>query len=151
MPKGYQISQYDIPVCSSGFIEVDTAEGTKRFGITRAHLEEDAGKNVHGGADSLSGSSHTLVDFNRAGTPQGVTGALSFCLTNLLGSSWCLPAACYWLQMRQLNALLESAQLLCSTAAAVHCSCSCNNSSECSVKSAAVCCVVLQVSHCLRL
>jgi hypothetical protein len=38
-----------------------------RFGITRAHLEEDAGKNVHGGADSLSGSSHTLVDYNSAG------------------------------------------------------------------------------------
>lgn len=37
------------------------------FGITRAHLEEDAGKSVHGGADSLAGSSHTLVDFNRAG------------------------------------------------------------------------------------
>ncbi|WIA33555.1 hypothetical protein OEZ86_006679 [Tetradesmus obliquus] len=69
LPKGYQISQYDVPVCSAGFLEVDTPEGVKRFGITRAHLEEDAGKNVHGGADSLSGSSHTLVDFNRAGVP----------------------------------------------------------------------------------
>lgn len=69
LPKGYQISQYDIPVCSSGYLEIDTPEGSKRFGITRAHLEEDAGKNVHGGADSLSGSSHTLVDYNRAGVP----------------------------------------------------------------------------------
>lgn len=44
-----------------------------RFGITRAHLEEDAGKNVHGGADSLSGSSHTLVDYNRAGGQEALT------------------------------------------------------------------------------
>ncbi|KAF8058122.1 hypothetical protein HT031_005782 [Scenedesmus sp. PABB004] len=69
LPKGYQISQYDLPVCSGGYLEVDTPEGTKRFGVTRAHLEEDAGKNVHGGADALSGSSHTLVDYNRAGVP----------------------------------------------------------------------------------
>lgn len=76
LPKGYQISQYDIPVCSGGYLEIDTPEGTKRFGITRSHLEEDAGKNVHGGADSLSGSSHTLVDFNRAG------GWVAACLQN---------------------------------------------------------------------
>jgi aspartyl-tRNA(Asn)/glutamyl-tRNA(Gln) amidotransferase subunit B len=69
LPKGYQISQYDVPVCSGGFLEVETTEGPRKFGITRAHLEEDAGKNVHGGADSLSKSSHTLVDFNRAGVP----------------------------------------------------------------------------------
>ena len=69
LPKGYQISQYDIPICSGGQLEVETAEGLRNFGITRAHLEEDAGKNVHGGADSLSKSSHTLVDFNRAGVP----------------------------------------------------------------------------------
>ncbi len=48
-------------------MELDTPDGPRRFGITRAHLEEDAGKSVHGGADSLSGSSHTLVDFSRAG------------------------------------------------------------------------------------
>jgi aspartyl-tRNA(Asn)/glutamyl-tRNA(Gln) amidotransferase subunit B len=71
----HHCSQYDIPVCSSGFLEVDTPEGVKRFGITRAHLEEDAGKNVHGGADSLSGSSHTLVDFNRAGGGMAVSEA----------------------------------------------------------------------------
>jgi len=52
---------------SGGHLNIDTPEGPKRFGITRAHLEEDAGKSVHGGADSLAGSSHTLVDFNRAG------------------------------------------------------------------------------------
>ncbi|KAI8466141.1 MAG: GatB/GatE catalytic domain-containing protein [Monoraphidium minutum] len=69
LPKGYQISQYDVPICSGGHLTVDTPDGPKRFGVTRAHLEEDAGKSVHGGADSLAGSSHTLVDFNRAGVP----------------------------------------------------------------------------------
>lgn len=69
LPKGYQISQYDVPICSGGHLSIDTPDGPKRFGITRAHLEEDAGKSVHGGADSLAGSSHTLVDFNRAGVP----------------------------------------------------------------------------------
>ena len=54
---------------SGGELVVDTPDGPRRFGITRAHLEEDAGKSVHGGADSLAGSSHTLVDFNRAGAP----------------------------------------------------------------------------------
>jgi hypothetical protein len=87
LPKGYQISQYDIPICSGGYLEVDTPEGTKRFGITRAHLEEDAGKNVHGGSDSLSGSSHTLVDYNRAGT--GHTAATA--------SSGVIVTGCCWL------------------------------------------------------
>jgi aspartyl-tRNA(Asn)/glutamyl-tRNA(Gln) amidotransferase subunit B len=67
LPKGYQISQYDQPICSGGHITVDTPDGPRRFGVTRAHLEEDAGKSVHGGSSALSGSSHTLVDFNRAG------------------------------------------------------------------------------------
>ncbi|GBF88804.1 glutamyl-tRNA(Gln) amidotransferase [Raphidocelis subcapitata] len=69
LPKGYQISQYDQPICSGGHLAVDTPDGPRRFGVTRAHLEEDAGKSVHGGADGLAGSSHTLVDFNRAGVP----------------------------------------------------------------------------------
>lgn len=73
LPKGYQISQYDIPLCSHGFIDVvlpDSNEGdTKRIGITRAHLEEDAGKLVYAGADRLSGSEHSLVDYNRGGVP----------------------------------------------------------------------------------
>ena len=65
LPKGYQISQYDEPICINGYLDVKG----KRIGITRAHLEEDAGKLVHAGADGLAGSSYSLVDLNRAGTP----------------------------------------------------------------------------------
>lgn len=65
LPKGYQISQYDEPICGKGYIMVKG----KKIGITRAHLEEDAGKLVHAGADGLAGSSYSLVDLNRAGTP----------------------------------------------------------------------------------
>ncbi len=65
LPKGYQISQFDEPVCGKGYIDVNG----KRIGITRAHLEEDAGKLVHAGADGLAGSNYSLVDLNRAGTP----------------------------------------------------------------------------------
>ncbi len=65
LPKGYQISQYDEPICVGGYLEVNG----KKIGITRAHLEEDAGKLVHAGADGLAGSSYSLVDLNRAGTP----------------------------------------------------------------------------------
>eukprot|EP00877_Chromochloris_zofingiensis_P003597 jgi/Chrzof1/13238/Cz07g25230.t1 len=69
LPKGYQISQYDEPLCSGGHVEVDTPDGPRRFGLIRAHLEEDAGKSVHSGADSLARSDYSLVDFNRAGVP----------------------------------------------------------------------------------
>ena len=65
LPKGYQISQYDEPICVGGYLEING----KKIGITRAHLEEDAGKLVHAGADGLAGSSYSLVDLNRAGTP----------------------------------------------------------------------------------
>lgn len=65
LPKGYQISQYDEPICVNGYIDIKG----KRIGITRAHLEEDAGKLVHAGATGLAGSSYSLVDLNRAGTP----------------------------------------------------------------------------------
>lgn len=71
LPKGYQISQYDVPLCEHGKIEVvvpDSGE-VKHIGITRAHLEEDAGKLVYGGADRLSGSEYSLVDYNRGGVP----------------------------------------------------------------------------------
>ncbi len=65
LPKGYQISQYDEPICVNGYLDING----KKIGITRAHLEEDAGKLVHAGADGLAGSSYSLVDLNRAGTP----------------------------------------------------------------------------------
>ena len=65
LPKGYQISQYDEPICVGGYLMI----GDKKIGITRAHLEEDAGKLVHAGADGLAGSTYSLVDLNRAGTP----------------------------------------------------------------------------------
>lgn len=72
LPKNYQISQYDEPIAENGWIEVEVAEKgkdtyTKRIGIERLHMEEDAGKLVHAGSDRLSGSSHSLVDYNRAG------------------------------------------------------------------------------------
>ncbi len=71
LPKGYQISQYDIPLCSDGRFAVPGAEGDHEIGITRAHLEEDAAKTVHvGGAGGrIGGSEYSLVDFNRGGTP----------------------------------------------------------------------------------
>ena len=64
LPKAYQISQYDKPLCEHGYIEIDTEEGKKKIGLTRIHIEEDAGKLNH---DELGGGS--LVDLNRAGVP----------------------------------------------------------------------------------
>jgi aspartyl-tRNA(Asn)/glutamyl-tRNA(Gln) amidotransferase subunit B len=75
LPKNYQISQYDLPIAEHGWLEielVDKASGTatrKRIGITRLHMEEDAGKLVHAGSDRLSGSTYSLVDYNRTGVP----------------------------------------------------------------------------------
>ncbi len=79
LPKGYQISQYELPFCRDGWIEVDVEDKAevkvKRIGITRAHLEEDTGKLVHGGNAagdtrlSQGRGSYTLVDLNRAGVP----------------------------------------------------------------------------------
>jgi aspartyl-tRNA(Asn)/glutamyl-tRNA(Gln) amidotransferase subunit B len=70
-PKGYQISQYDEPLCLNGRLTLPGPDGDAEIGIVRAHLEEDAAKNVHtGGAEGrIGGASATLVDFNRAGTP----------------------------------------------------------------------------------
>ena len=67
MPKGYQISQYDKPLAEHGFIEIQTASGAKKIGITRVHLEEDAGKSLHEG---FAGASETTaIDLNRSGVP----------------------------------------------------------------------------------
>jgi len=69
-PKAYQISQYDEPLCANGHLEVPTADGEISVGIVRAHLEEDAAKNVHVAASGrIHGATATLVDFNRCGTP----------------------------------------------------------------------------------
>ncbi len=68
LPKGYQVSQFDMPVCEHGFIIINDSSSiekkNKKIGITRIHMEEDAGKNIH---DALNGCS--LVDYNRAGVP----------------------------------------------------------------------------------
>lgn len=68
LPKGYQISQFDKPLAEHGWIEVPTADGrSKKIGITRVHMEEDAGKSLHDGfPDSAT---HTYLDLNRCGTP----------------------------------------------------------------------------------
>jgi aspartyl-tRNA(Asn)/glutamyl-tRNA(Gln) amidotransferase subunit B len=70
-PKGYQISQYDEPLCIDGTFVVPGPDGDKQVGIVRAHLEEDAAKTIHvGGATGrIVGSAHSNVDFNRGGTP----------------------------------------------------------------------------------
>ncbi len=71
LPKGYQISQYDSPLCSGGTFVVPGPEGDRAIGIVRAHLEEDAAKSIHVGGTGgrIHGSGSTLVDFNRGGTP----------------------------------------------------------------------------------
>jgi aspartyl-tRNA(Asn)/glutamyl-tRNA(Gln) amidotransferase subunit B len=71
LPKGYQISQYDLPSCINGKMVVPLQDGEHEVGIVRAHLEEDAAKNVHVGGRSgrIGGADYTLVDYNRGGTP----------------------------------------------------------------------------------
>ncbi|HTN44503.1 MAG TPA: Asp-tRNA(Asn)/Glu-tRNA(Gln) amidotransferase subunit GatB [Nitrospiria bacterium] len=64
LPKGYQISQYELPLCEHGYLEVAVNDRIKRIGIRRIHMEEDAGKNLHEGLDAAS-----HVDLNRAGVP----------------------------------------------------------------------------------
>ena len=74
LPKNYQISQYDLPIATEGWVEIELVDEAgnatrKKIGITRLHMEEDAGKLVHGGSDRLAGSTYSLVDYNRAGIP----------------------------------------------------------------------------------
>src|SRR5262245_58412284 len=67
LPKGYQISQYEQPLASAGSLEFATPDGVRRVGITRVHLEEDAGKSLHEGFPDSDRK--TYVDYNRSGTP----------------------------------------------------------------------------------
>lgn len=67
LPKGYQISQYDVPICTNGSVEINLPGKKKTIDIERLHIEEDSGKSVYSGADGLAGSEHSLVDYNRAG------------------------------------------------------------------------------------
>ena len=71
MPKNYQISQYDLPACVGGHLDVDLADGsTSRIGITRVHMEEDTGKTAHGSASGrIHEAEYALIDYNRAGVP----------------------------------------------------------------------------------
>ncbi len=68
LPKGYQISQYDMPICADGYLDIEDPKDDTSFrvGIIRAHLEEDAGKSMH---DESSGSADSRIDLNRCGTP----------------------------------------------------------------------------------
>jgi aspartyl-tRNA(Asn)/glutamyl-tRNA(Gln) amidotransferase subunit B len=68
VPKNFQTSQYDLPICKNGWLEITVDENPKRIGITRAHLEEDAGKLVHSG-ETITSSSSSGVDYNRSGVP----------------------------------------------------------------------------------
>jgi aspartyl-tRNA(Asn)/glutamyl-tRNA(Gln) amidotransferase subunit B len=67
LPKGYQISQYDKPIAEHGFIGIETPDGPKKIGITRLHMEEDAGKSLHDGFPDAA--RRTAIDLNRAGVP----------------------------------------------------------------------------------
>ncbi len=64
LPKGYQTSQFELPICGPGHIDIETSKGAKRIGITRIHMEEDAGKSIHSSSENVS-----FVDLNRACTP----------------------------------------------------------------------------------
>jgi aspartyl-tRNA(Asn)/glutamyl-tRNA(Gln) amidotransferase subunit B len=65
LPKGYQISQYELPLCKGGYVEIELEGKKKKIGLTRIHMEEDAGKSVH----DFGGPAHSHVDLNRAGVP----------------------------------------------------------------------------------
>jgi aspartyl-tRNA(Asn)/glutamyl-tRNA(Gln) amidotransferase subunit B len=70
MPKNFQISQYDLPICVHGHLDVQVEGDTRRIGITRVHMEEDTGRTIHGGATGrIAGGEYALEDYNRAGLP----------------------------------------------------------------------------------
>ncbi|HET9672608.1 MAG TPA: Asp-tRNA(Asn)/Glu-tRNA(Gln) amidotransferase subunit GatB [Actinomycetota bacterium] len=100
MPKNYQISQYDLPACVGGRLDVELTDGTtKVVGITRVHMEEDTGKTVHGSSSGrIHDAEHALVDYNRAGVP------LVECVSEPDLRSPAEAAA----SLRELRALLEA-------------------------------------------
>ncbi len=67
LPKGYQVSQFDLPFCKGGYVDIDSESGTRRIGITRIHLEEDAAKNIHAG--NIAEANASFIDYNRGGVP----------------------------------------------------------------------------------
>ncbi len=67
LPKGYQITQYAVPIASNGFLEVETKNGKKKIRILRGHIEEDSGKSIHTG--DITESEYSYIDFNRSGVP----------------------------------------------------------------------------------
>lgn len=69
LPKGYQITQYDFPIAQRGQVKINLEGQSRVVRLNRIHMEEDAGKLVHAGADRMSGSVYSLVDYNRAGVP----------------------------------------------------------------------------------
>jgi aspartyl-tRNA(Asn)/glutamyl-tRNA(Gln) amidotransferase subunit B len=70
MPKNFQISQYDLPICIKGHLDVQVDGETRRIGITRVHMEEDTGKTTHAGASGrIAQAEYALIDYNRAGVP----------------------------------------------------------------------------------
>ena len=70
LPKNYQISQFDVPVCHDGYLDIEVDGDTRRIGIERAHMEEDTGKSTHLGAGGrIHAAEATLLDFNRSGVP----------------------------------------------------------------------------------
>src|ERR1051325_1323172 len=70
MPKNFQISQYDVPLCVGGHLDIEVDGQVRTIGITRVHLEEDTGKTTHGGSTGrISGAAFALEDYNRAGVP----------------------------------------------------------------------------------
>ena len=69
LPKGYQISQFDQPICLAGHIDINVEDQAKRIRITRIHMEEDAGKLVHRGSENIKGATHSLSDLNRSSVP----------------------------------------------------------------------------------
>lgn len=101
MPKNFQTSQYDEPICFDGFMDVEVDGETFRVGIERAHMEEDTGKSTHvGGATGrIHGASHSLVDYNRAGIP-----LIEIVTTPILGAGEKAPevARAYVQQLRDL-------------------------------------------------